>query len=206
MLEPFGPNVVTTQGDLWRLHLKITLPPFGDAVNRLVWSETFRQTNLLASAWSTQASDNLKIDIYSVTLNVMVYAAFGQQSDWTDGSATLPPGHELSLVKAICGVVLNLPHILLLPQWLLKRSPWKHVYTAYNEFERYLHELLDAEKARIAMDDTYNSKVKGNLLTAILKSNKASKDESVDSKGQRTTLTDKEILGNAFMFLLAGMY
>jgi cytochrome P450 len=204
MIEPFGPNIVSTQGDIWRLHLKITLPPFGDSVNRLVWAETLRQTNLLASAWSVHASDNLKIDTYNLTLKVMIYAAFGHQSDWTDGSSALPPSHKLSLLNSIYGVVLFLPHILLLPKWALKRSPWSNAYTAYTEFETYIREFLDAEKSRLARDKTYESKVKGNLLTAILKSNAESKNENLDAKGRRTTLSDREILGNAFMFLLAG--
>lgn len=67
MLEPFGPNVVSTDGDLWRFHIRITLPPLGEAVNKLVWSETTRQADFLAEAWASLGSSNLKNDVYSLT-------------------------------------------------------------------------------------------------------------------------------------------
>ncbi|KAK4983975.1 hypothetical protein LTR50_006885 [Elasticomyces elasticus] len=204
MLEPFGPNVVSTEGDLWRFHLRITLPPFGEVVNRLVWSETFRQTDLLASSWASVGSGSLKTDIYSLTVNVMSCVGFGKQAEWTDDANAVPAGHELTLVSSIFGVVNHLPHILLLPKTALKHSPWKFAYKAYVEFKKYMHEFLAEEKAKMTSDSMYESKVKGNVLTAVLKSNASNKKENIVGPEGRTSLTDDEILGNVFMFLLAG--
>ncbi|KAL9123057.1 MAG: hypothetical protein Q9187_000384 [Circinaria calcarea] len=206
MLEPFGPNVVSVEGDLWRFHIRITLPSFGDAVNRLVWSETFRQTKLLASAWASNGSGDLKTDVYSLTVNVMSCAGFGQQADWTDENA-IPTGHSMSLVSSIHGVVTYLPHILLLPKWLLKRSPWKKAHQSYAEYGRYIGEFLAAEKKKLSMNSNNESAMQGNLLTAILKSSNSNLAEKGDSRGSyhgRTTFADEEILGNTFIFLLAG--
>ena len=204
MIEPFGPNVVSSEGNLWRFHIRITAPPFGDAANRLVWAETIRQTGFLVSSWSASESMALKSDIYLLGVNVMACAGFGRRIDWTDNSKAAPEGHEMSLVNAIFGVVLYLPYILLLPQWLLKRSPWKAGYTAYKEFEQYMREFIAVEKARIASGSGYESKMKGNLLTAMLATS-ADEEKNLKQGAQRTSFNDDEVLGNVFMFFMAGM-
>lgn len=202
MLEPFGPNVVSTEGDLWRLHQRITVPSLGEAVNRLVWTETMRQTGMMVSSWTTAVSSSLKTDIYSLTINVMSGAAFGQRAEWSDTGNTIPPGHKWSLVAAVYGLVMHLPHILLLSKGLLKLFFPDTAYRSYIEYDKYIGEFHQKEKDRLARDSNYESSMKGNLLTAILKSNLTSqKDTSV--KG-RTALTDEEIIGNTFIFLLAG--
>ncbi|KAL4746662.1 hypothetical protein BDW72DRAFT_207140 [Aspergillus terricola var. indicus] len=172
MLEPFGPNVVSTEGDLWRFHLRVTLPPFGESVHRAVWSETLRQGTLLTSVWVRSGSGSLKDDIYTLTVNVMSCVGFGCPTDWTDDPTALPQGHRLSLVRSIFGVVTNLPQILLLPTWLMKViSPF--VYHAYMEFGRYMDELLAQEKTKMSSraPSRLNSSEKGNLLTAVITAN-----------------------------------
>ena len=203
MIEPFGPNVVSSEGNLWRFHIRITAPPFGDAANRLVWAETIRQTGFLVSSWSASESMALKSDIYLLGVNVMACAGFGRRMDWIDNSKAAPEGHETSLVNAIFGVVLYLPYILLLPQWLLKRSPWKAGYTAYKEFEQYMREFIAMEKARITSGSGYESKMKGNLLTAMLATS-ADEEKNLKQGAQRTSFNDDEVLGNVFMFFMAG--
>lgn len=183
--------------------MRITLPPFGEAVNRLAWSETFRQTKLLTASWASTGSGDLKTDVYSLTLNVMSCAGFGQQADWVDNAKSMPVGHNMTLVNSIYGVVAYLPHILLLPKWLLKWSPWKRAYQSYVEFDRYLQEFLATERTRLAEDCDYQGSMKGNLLTAVLKSN-SNHEKDPGLPGEKTALTDDEILGNLFIFLLAG--
>ncbi|KAF2753073.1 cytochrome P450 [Pseudovirgaria hyperparasitica] len=206
MLEPFGPNVVSTEGDIWRFHIRITLPPFGEAVNRLVWDETMRQTHMLITSWAEHGSRSLKSDIYLLTVNVMSCVAFGQQAEWTDDANAIPAGHSLTLVKAIYGVVMNLPLILLIPKLILRYGPWKHVYEAYSEYEKYMNELLEEEKRRMNNGQRDDGLAKGNLLTAVLKENDSSGREKQIMKGPggRLSLTDEEIKGNVFIFLLAG--
>jgi len=203
MIEPFGPNVVSSEGNLWRFHIRITAPSFGDAANRLVWAETIRQTGFLVSSWSTSESMTLKSNIYLLGVNVMACAGFGRQIDWTDDTKAAPEGHKTSLVDAIFGVVLYLPYILLLPQWLLKRSPWKDGYTAYKEFEQYMREFIAVEKAKFSADRAYEGKWKGNLLTALLATS-ADEGRNLKQGGQRTSFNDDEVLGNIFMFFMAG--
>lgn len=204
MLEPFGPNVVTAEGSLWKFHIRHTLPPFGDAVNKLVWREAIRQTEFLSSSWAAQGSGDLKKDVYLLGLNVIACAGFGRQLDWSDDSKKIPEGHKMILIESILGVVLNLPQILLLPKWALKHSPWKLAYDAYVDFEKYMREFIQVEKEKLANNSEYEGNMRGNLLTSVLKTNTTTEERSLDSKLDRSVLNDDEVLGNIFMFLMAG--
>ena len=206
MLEPFGPNVVSTDGDLWRFHLRITLPPLGEAVNKLVWSEAIQQSAMLADSWASVGSGDLKNDVYSLTTNVMSSAGFGRQADWIESANTVPKGHTMTLTRSIVTVVTHLPHVLLCPQWLLARSPWRIVYDAYQDLDKYMHEFLAVEKTKLSRNLENDDPLQANLLTAILKSSSEfSKDVGKHGAiGGRSAFTDDEILGNVFMFLMAG--
>ncbi|KAL4916486.1 cytochrome P450 [Aspergillus aurantiobrunneus] len=205
MLEPFGPNVVSTDGDLWKFHLRVTVPPLGDAVNRTVWAETLHQTQQLASHWaSAAAGSSLRDSVYNLTVNVMSAAGFGQTGQ--QQSKELPSGHRLSLVQSISTVVTNLPLLLLLPAWLLRVCA-NAVHTAHAELDLHMNELLAREKTAMASrthTDSEPTKTKGNLLTAVIESNNQQPDENAPSVLGRTRLTDLEVKGNVFMFLLAG--
>ena len=206
MIEPFGPNVVSSEGNLWRFHHRITAPPFGDAANHLVWVETLRQAKFVVPSWFSSEAVNLKADIYRLGVNVMASAGFGRQIDWTDDGKAVPEGHAISLLDSIMGIVLYLPYILLLPKWLLRLSPWKIAHTAYTEFERYMREFIALEKARIKSGSGYEDKTKGNLLTTLLATSAAEeKNSEQGGSGQRCSFTDDEVLGNIFIFFMAGI-
>ena len=73
------------------------------------------------------------------------------------------------------------------------------------EFEQYMRAAINEEKAKIEADATYeNQEARGNLLTAMLKVSASAAKH--DGGGKKTTFTDDEVLGNAFMFFLAGTY
>lgn len=225
MLEPFGPNVVSTDGDLWKFHLRVTIPPLqGDAVHRTVWTETLHQSKILATRWKAaaegKAAPSLQDGVYDLTVNVMSVAGFEKQShqqpekereEEEDSTYSPPLGHHrLSLVESLFQVVTNLPIFVLLPVWLVRFCA-RSVYTAYSELNLYMDELLAQEKADIWRRQGANNttRAKGNLLTAVVESN--NKQPELKALGQvsgprgRTRLTDVEVKGNVFMFLLAGM-
>ncbi|KAL2822606.1 cytochrome P450 [Aspergillus granulosus] len=216
MLEPFGPNVVSTDGDLWKFHVRVTVPPLSDAVYRTVWAETLYQSGQLASRWAAlPGGGNLRDGVYGLTVKVMSVAGFGQssrQGEDCEDSGSLWPGHRLSLVQAVSLVVANLPLFLLLPAWLIQICAHA-LYAAYTELDLYMDELLAREKAAMGCrgeksDSTATMiKARGNLLTAVIESNNQQpKDTSTagSDPGGRTRLTDLEVKGNVFMFLLAG--
>ncbi|KAK4233885.1 cytochrome P450 [Achaetomium macrosporum] len=204
ILEPFGPNVVSVEGDLWKFHLGITLPPLAaEAVARLVWEETARQVDMMVATWRPE--DSMKERIYALTMNTMSLAGFGHQAEWGEGDRPdrVPPGHEYSLVSALTHVVSHLPHILLLPRWVLRWSPWPVAYRAANELDQYIDEMLAEEREKLERGDAGEA-YRENLLTAVLRSNIAAEKSKDAAAIGRTALTHEEIKGNVFIFLVAG--
>ena len=170
---------------------------------------------MMAAAWARSGGgqSSVKTNIYTLIVNTMSLVGFGKAADWTDAENAVPPGHELSLVGSIWGIVMHLPHILLLPKWALARSPWQAAYRAYVEFDQYMNELLASERKKLQRGGAETGK--DNLVTAVLRSSianhTATRDSlekknggSVSGSSGRTSLTDEEIKGNVLIFLLAG--
>lgn len=57
LLKIYGDNVLTLEGERWRLHRKITSPPFSEKNNHLVWQESLIQTQaMVRDFFASQAS------------------------------------------------------------------------------------------------------------------------------------------------------
>jgi cytochrome P450 len=203
MLEPFGPNVVSTDGELWRSHIRITLPSFGEQVQNVVWEETMRQTDILCHSWSELGKTEIKKSIYQLTMNTMSLAGFGWRTDWASGRDVIPSGHRMSLVEAATKMISELPLILLLPRFLLRILPDKTVWVAFSEFEKYMDELLVRENLALTKGSSMEPR-RENLLTALLRSRRESAGAEKSHTGPGVNLTDQEVKGNIFIFLLAG--
>ena len=79
----------------------------------------------------------------------------------------------------------------------IKRT--KQAYEAFIEWGKYMNEMFQTKRLQI---ESGNDKGGLDLLAALIKSSGES-DSSLE-KGQKPGLTDDEILGNAFVFILAG--
>ncbi|KAL8945489.1 MAG: hypothetical protein Q9183_008075, partial [Haloplaca sp. 2 TL-2023] len=82
-------------------------------------------------------------------------------------------------------------------------TPFRTGARAYIEFEQYMRAAINDEKTKIEADSAYEKQeARGNLLTAMLKV--SASEAKQDGGAKKTTFTDEEVLGNAFMFFLAG--
>ncbi|KAI5200803.1 hypothetical protein E4T38_06384 [Aureobasidium subglaciale] len=214
LLEPYGPNVATTEGKNYQFHVRITAPPFGDlsGVNSLVWRETLKQTQVLCEAWSKESSRSLSGDLNALTLSVISLAGFGKQINWTTSDEEhqdIPEGYIMSFLKAISDTTGFMVAILLFPGWLLRMTPLKKANEAHMELDKYLRQMIRNERGRIAAGATSDTRAvatRGNLLTSLLE---ASHSESKSSKNssdgvQKRAFTEDEVMGNLFIYLLAG--
>jgi cytochrome P450 len=212
LLEIYGPNIVTTEGKTFRFHLRIVAPPFADGsgANDLVWNESKFQTSRLMSSWHKQSPSSIQRDIDSLSLAVIAKAAFGQQLDWTAHSTetkkAVPAGHTLTFTEAMNETTHHMITVLLLPRWLMYITPFRNAAIAHSEFERYVREMIRAEKRNIRQSKGYESaSARGNLLTSVLR---ASESEATatpkpgDAKKQ--AFSEDEVMGNLFLYLLAG--
>jgi cytochrome P450 len=128
------------------------------------------------------------------TLHVITGAGFGVPFSWEVSSDEVWPNHQLSFRNAVSSVLHHLLGIVLIPKPLWK-LPFEYLHEAeqgYKEFGKYMHELLDREKKRGKDSDGQN------LLAALVK------HAAEDDVGEKGRLTDQEIIGNTFIFLIAG--
>jgi cytochrome P450 len=222
-IDIYGKNVVSTEGSEWRRHRKLTSPPFTEKNNHLVWTETLDQTQTMLHTWlgkdetGNRTIERIMDDTMRLSLHVISRAGFGRKMEWPQGEAAVQStepskilnekaeigqGHTMSFTYALHALLDNILFIFLFKPWILRLSPWKimrHSYVAYVEWGNHMREMVASKKAAIqsgqGMDemDIMGQLVKGQVLAP---------DEKTSSKD--TPLSDPEILGNAFVLILAG--
>jgi cytochrome P450 len=204
VLEPYGPNVVTTEGKAYNFHVRITAPPFNDGsgANDLVWNEASDQTCALMESWSQEnTTRDLSLDIQRLTLAVIAYTGFGKRLDFKAAETKIPSGYKMSLHHALDLVTTFMIKILLIPKWIMNMTSMKKIALAHGELEKYMREMIRTETANLSKDSEYESAdAKGNLLTSILR---ASAYEA-KSAGRTQAFSEDEVLGNLFLYLIAG--
>lgn len=90
---------------------------------------------------------------------------------------------------------------------LLTRSEYlpfrktREVYAAFTEWGRYMEELFQEKKAAVLKGEEGESL---DLMTSLVKGAGITRDSIPGGNHPSQTLTDQEILGNTFVFLLAG--
>ena len=144
-LKIYGNNVLTSEGQLWRHHRKITTPPFSEKNNQLVWTETLEQCQAMLNGWFdgntkktgsktiyTLADDTMRLSLY-----VISRAGFGVRLQWPGIEGDRANGlvknaeessvsfseiaqeHTMSYTDALGSVLHNAIWILILPPFLL---------------------------------------------------------------------------------------
>lgn len=184
-------------------------PPFTERNNHLVWGEAIRQACAMLEIWTApEPLPAILPSLKTLTINVISHAGFGVSIPFNDGpavsdvsstkltSSTTPgPGHTMTFKTAVELITNDFRITMvtrLLPAWVIRRAPagLQRVEKAYHEFGDYLRELLQGEKEAPSE--------KENLLSALNRSNEA------EYREQGTGLSDEEMVGNVFLFALAG--
>ncbi|PNS20732.1 hypothetical protein CAC42_2977 [Sphaceloma murrayae] len=223
-VDIYGKNVVSTEGSIWRQHRKITSPPFTEKNNHLVWQESLHQAQSMISAWfqgdkqKKSGDSGPVVDVPAaamrLSLHVISKAGFGVRLHWPHEEQQLkgkvgeiPTGHSMTYKDALSTLLENILAAFLLPQWMLKYAPFevtKKCYEAKQNWGQYMQEMYDAKKAEFSAGTLPDSGM--DLMGALVKGSgiapsTAGKDPE---KGTGQLLSDSEILGNAFVFILAG--
>jgi len=217
-IDVYGKNVVSLEGQMWRHHRKITSPPFTEKNNQLVWKESVHQAESMIIQWvgkdghasgpiSTGAEDAMRL-----SLHVISRAGFGVQLEWPheETHQAIPNGHTLSYKAAIETLLHKLFVVMLTPRWLLRNSPLqfhKTAYEALTEWGKYMREIYDAKRKEVKEGSSASGNL--DLMGALVKgagitSESLNDGSTSKSGGTKQLLSDDEILGNAFVFILAG--
>ncbi|KAF5631729.1 cytochrome p450 3a7 [Fusarium sp. NRRL 52700] len=201
-LEIFGRNVVTTEGDDWVRHRRITTPPFNERNSALVWDESKRQATDMLKMWASNPKGvvNPQSDTMVLALHVLTAAGFGRSYTFGSGLESALENHSLTYRDSLSLILGNLftavfTATLNLPTWMLP-SKFKLVQDAVVNFRQYMAEMVAEE--REAMDA--GAEEQDNLMSILVR---ASENQNKEGKGTRH-LTDSEIYGNLFSYNLAG--
>lgn len=233
VLRIFGENIVTTAGETWKRHRRCASAAFSELNNQLVFETTVATIKSMFESWDQMKDDNgqrevcVLADATQLTLAIISSAAFGMKIEAFGSSAegsspkkgTLTEtlgssSYKLSFTRCMELVSQNTLPRVLLPKWAFKIPIFNlpEIGLAFEEFDRYLLERLTAVMADLssakansngkeasASSSTLNRK-KQNLLTLLAQAGMQMDAEQTEGY----SLTTQEILGNAFIFMLAG--
>lgn len=172
------------------------------------------------------AEDTMRLSLY-----VISRAGFGVRLPWPgveDGPATekeaektsgsvgitsmgMSAAHTMTYTDALGTLLNNLVPVIIMPRFLLKTLPFastKLAYRSYTEWKMYMDELFEAKKTEAAAGENHEGM---DLMRALIQGagyaaenmNAAPLLEKGQDPGAQT-LTEDEIFGNAFVFIVAG--
>ncbi|TGJ85045.1 hypothetical protein E0Z10_g3720 [Xylaria hypoxylon] len=207
ILEPYGPNVVTAEGSTYRFHLRITAPSFSEStgINELVWQETTRQTKLLMDNWTKGLTKKLEEDVGAMTLGVISLAGFGKRVESVhEQSKDVEAGFEISFLTGLQLIARHIFAVLVFPTWFLDWTPWAQASLAKRQLEKYLRAMIRNGSKPLAPDDSI-AKGSVTLLDSIVGTAREDAQNTQNQlKGKRHGFTENEVMGNLFIYLLAG--
>lgn len=221
-LNIYGKNLVATEGADWRMHRKLTAPSFGEKNNELVFNESLHHAQSLLRLWigsdgrgnktvSDPAHDTMRFALFIISragFDVRVVWPHEEKEKTTKDQSTEPysmftgssppDGHKMNYRQALSSLLENIMWTQMAPPEYLTKSPFKvhrEVGTAVIEWGKYMDELYEAKKAEVASG--HNSEGM-DLFQAMIRGS------GILDSSTKTDLQKSDLLGNAFVLMLAG--
>ncbi len=125
----YGQNVVSSEGEAWKYHRKLTRKAFTSRNNRLVWLETLLRSQSMLYNWVGQRKvSHVPRDVARLSLEIICSATFGKRLRWDsylDGEEyemqRLVEGHKMSFSESLRITADNTMSLVLplqFPRWL----------------------------------------------------------------------------------------
>jgi cytochrome P450 len=183
-------------GSDWQRQRKCTAASFNEQSNALVWTEALRQGGQLLKYWKNNNDrskpSTMAQDTRTLTLDVLVHAAFGKSFDFYGAREKKVSSGPLSYRDALAIILENAILILALGPDTLKRLSFVpklgRLSDAATQFKRYMSDMFE-ENAQSAQDGT----AQGNLISSLVRA-------SVEDK----LISREEVMGNIFVYNFAG--
>ncbi|KAK6361118.1 hypothetical protein TWF730_004865 [Orbilia blumenaviensis] len=219
LLNRFGPNVLSTDGEVWARHRKIVASTLNEKISKIVFDQSINLAEGMISEIfeksepsSDCAETNCIFDlIKKLTITVLVNAGMGGNQAWKDPTVkNVKPGFKLTYIEAVKAVIGNLVAAAILPRWFTSWYPpflpgyetMKLLSYAVGEFRDHIADLINEEKERSTEREGV---ARNNILSMLLSSSKQEEAAATGSGDQtKTSLSDEEIMGNIFIFTSAG--
>ncbi|KAK3946141.1 putative cytochrome P450 [Diplogelasinospora grovesii] len=216
ILNVFGTNLSTVEGQQWKTQRKIIATCFNEQNSEIVWSESVSLARDMLAYWSKKPSVSSSADdLRTLSLHVLSGAGFGKSFKF-EGHDERPNTSVSANYKSSLQTILeNCVLILALgPGFLTKARPWlpstwklARLADTCAAFQRYMTDQYEEEKKRTEADDAQEAKKTGRAANKTLMSSlvRASQAEAATSTGTGTGgLSESEIYGNMFMLNFAG--
>ncbi|KAI9836493.1 MAG: hypothetical protein M1838_005065, partial [Thelocarpon superellum] len=231
IIELFGANVVTTEGQTWRLHRKLTAPAFSERNNAVVWKETDRQVQRMMATWAARKGNttndmrvpDMQPDAGTLSLHIISRAGFGVPLYWPgeavevspdDGLAALsanttPATHLMTFKDALSHTLDNFLWFLAFPPPVMKFLPFRKmrkVWQGWNELNRYWAQLLEQKMRDIRAGDSETTSM--DLMMRLVEGAGIADSKEGDmtrgtSRGA-SALTAQDVIANTFVMMFAG--
>jgi cytochrome P450 len=212
--------IFQSEDQAWSHHRRHTAPPFNEKSNVLVWQEAIRLSTEMIEHWRHQYSQtssptefivaNTRADILKLTLYVLCSAGFGVKLPFqnaveatTTDTKTLfrdakvaPSGYQFTFRSVMEYLNTNLFGVFfangIIPKWIPRSMLpfWKTDFDAYDDLVKYFRALISSA-------ETSKSSIP-NLLQEMVRS------QTHSDQAQECGLSDLEIQGNMFIFVIAG--
>ncbi|KAH7304170.1 cytochrome P450 [Stachybotrys elegans] len=199
ILNIFGPNISTTQGQQWQKHRRVTASSFNDQNNALVWAESITVAHDMLRYWSTKPSlTTAADDLRTLSLHVMSRAGFGksfkfqghdERETLAEEDLSLSYKDSLKLILENCVIIFALGTNFLSIPYLPKKL--RQLHKACTSFQNYMTQLYEEEKLLAAQGQSADR----NFMTSLVRASQSSSFSG---------LTESEIYGNIFTFNFAG--
>ncbi|KUI70320.1 Cytochrome P450 4X1 [Cytospora mali] len=204
ILNVFGRNLGTVEGQQWKIQRKMIASCFNEQNYEIVWSESLSLARDMLQYWSKRSSITTSADdLRTLSLHVLTGAGFGKHfkfeghEERTDTNVSASYKNALQMILENCILIMGIgPKTLAIARpWLPKT--WKLGVLAETcaEFQRYMTELYEEEKHQQRAGPTFGSA--RTLMNSLVR---ASQDEAKAGGG----LTESEIYGNMFMLNFTG--
>ncbi|KAF4810010.1 Cytochrome P450 86A4 [Colletotrichum siamense] len=214
VLDFLGTSLVSSDGEDWVRHRKATVSTLSDRNNRLVWTETVRQTQQMIQHYFSASSGHIidpVEDVREVYLHVFTGVCFGVKYDFRQAAKKyIPEGHSRSYKDCLHTSLKDLLILRLVPKWILDLPVLPHRISNFRdsarEMRQYLEEMIASSKEELEEKGTRRRTQTDNLLSFMVKSNGEIEAEngSSDMSLKRNYLTESEIRGNLFTYSLGG--
>ncbi|KAI1130116.1 cytochrome P450 [Nemania abortiva] len=208
LLNIFGPNLSTVEGNQWKKQRKITASCFNESTNEVVWAESISLAVDMLLYWSSKKSVSTTADdVRTLSLHVLSKAGFGksfpfQGHDVSKSSASPATSYKESLKEVLdnCVLIMVLGTKLLSKPWLPRKL--RRVHEACVSFQKHMTSVYEEEKRAFAEGRASER----NLLSSLIRASNEEARNSAERTGTHISagLTESEIYGNMFVFNFAG--
>ncbi|KZV73228.1 614 534 cytochrome P450 [Peniophora sp. CONT] len=195
VLTFFGNNIIASKGEEWKRYRKVCAPAFSERNNKLVWDESIRIVNdMIGNVW--KHADIMSFDhVVDMTLPLALFvigvAGFGRRMSFTE-ELEVPAGFTMNFKDALHVVSGGVIIKLAIPKRALGLTQrFREVNLAFNELEMHMKQMIYSRKLSEKEEERHD------LFSNLL-------DAANDDTDGEPKLADSELVGNIFIFLLAG--